>query len=101
MMQGDAYGLEIVLKKGDGTILTAGEVADVEITIGSLSKKLSDGGIVFNGSVWVFPLRQAETFNFPASRLKAQARIVWPGGDVEGVKLGDVRVDESLSREAL
>ena len=101
MMQGDSYGLKIVILKRDGTSLTEDDVSDVEITIGPLSKKLSEGMIAHENGVWIFPLIQEETFKFPASRVKAQARIVWPSGDVEGVRLGDIRVDESLSREVL
>lgn len=103
MMQGDSYGLRIDILKADGTAVTADDVADVEITVGDLIKKYSDKKVTFDadGNKWIFPLSQEETFSFPASRIKAQVRVVWASGAVEGASLGHINVFESISREVL
>lgn len=103
MMQGDAYGLNIVLLYPDKTAVKAEDVSDVEITIGYLRKTYASGQVTFNEETgkWVFPMTQEETFRFPVTRVKAQARIVWPGGGVEGVSLGTINVLESISKEVL
>ena len=101
MMQGDAYGVSIEIRKEDGTIVTESDVSDVEITIGNMTKTKSGGAVRFEDNVWVFPVTQAETFKLPAARTKVQVRVVWPNGDVEGVVLDDILVRDSLSREVL
>ena len=95
MMQGDAYGVSIEIRKEDGTVVAESDVSDVEITIGNMTKTKSGGAVRFEDNVWVFPVTQAETFKLPA------ARVVWQNGDVEGVVLDDILVRESLSREVL
>ena len=101
MMQGDSYGLSIEILNEQGVVVTDQSVEDVEVTIGALRKTYSDGGVTFSNNKWVVPLTQEETFKFPAARIKAQVRVRWPGGNVEGVDLGLVNVRESLSKEVL
>lgn len=103
MMQGDSKSLVIQIKKGDGTPVTASDVADVEVTVGTIKKRLSQGAVAFeeDSGKWYVPLTQEETFKFPASHVAAQVRVVWPGGAVQGVSLGHVNVLNSLSREVL
>lgn len=101
MMQGDSYNMSIELLKKDGTAITSSEVQDVEITIGYLSKRWSDGEVTYGSGLWGFPISQAESFKFPASHVKAQARVKWKDGTVEGFSLGRVCVDESTSKEVL
>ena len=103
MMQGDSYGLEVTLLDGDGAVITPDVVTNIEITIGSLSKTYKDGQVTFSedSQKWIFPLDQEETFAFPASRVKAQARVVWANGGVEGVTLGNINVHESISKVVL
>lgn len=103
MMQGDSYGLPIEIVRHDETIVTAGEVSDVEITIGFLTKKYSTGGVSYDSETakWIYNLTQEETFKFPAVRLKAQVRVVWPGGQVEGVNMEGINVHDSISKEVL
>lgn len=103
MMQGDSYGLPIEILNSDGSVVTADDVADVEITIGTLIKTYSAGEIAFDAASgkWIFPLTQEETFRFPAARVKGQVRVVWLSGGVEGTPLGTINVMESLSKEVL
>lgn len=101
MMQGDSYGLAIEIKNVDDSAITPNDVEDIEVTIGHLRKTYKDGDVVFKDEMWIFPLTQVETFKFPASCVKAQIRVVWPGGNVEGVSLGRINVIESMSKEVL
>ena len=101
MMQGDSYGLAIEVLKADGSLVTDADVSDIEITIGNLRKTTDDGVVYDSGSgAWKFPLSQEESFQMPR-RVKGQVRLMWKQGEVEGVSLGDISVDESLSREVL
>lgn len=101
MMQGDGYGLPIEIRRADGTVVTEQEVADVEVTLGSVRKTYRQGEVTFDHGQWFFPVTQQETFSLPAERLRCQVRILWPDGSVEGVSLGEILVTESLSREVL
>lgn len=103
MMQGDSYGLAILIKNAGGIVITADDVADVEITIGFLKKRYSTGDVLFDSSSmkWIFPLTQEETFQFPSIRVKGQVRVMFKSGFVEGVSLGYVNVNESTSKEVL
>lgn len=103
MMQGDSRGLVIQIKKGDGTAVSAADVQDIEVAIGTIKKRMSKNEVIYDSDSgkWLVPLRQEETFKFPASHVEAQVRVVWPGGAVQGVSLGHVNVQNSLSREVL
>lgn len=103
MMQGDSYSLSIEILKVDGTPVTDADVSNVEITIGHLRKTYADGAVVYNSAdcVWKFPLTQEETFRYLPSKVKGQVRLVWKNGDIEGISLDDIYVQESISREVL
>ena len=101
MMQGDSYRLSIEIINEKGVPVTSDDVADVEITIGSLRKKFVDKEVSYKDGKWLFPLTQEDTFKLPASRVKAQVRVVWTSGDVEGASLGEIRIQESISKEVL
>lgn len=103
MMQGDSYSLAIEILNAYGTPVTDADVSNVEITIGNLRKSMKDGTVVYSSGdgVWKFPLSQEETFRYLPSRVKGQVRLVWKNGEVEGIKLDDILVGESISREVL
>ena len=101
MMQGDAYLLGISILNNAGMPVTPADVADVEITIGHLKKKYSDAALSFRGGVWMFPLSQSETFGCLPAAPKAQVRVKWANGVIEGKPLYGVRIDESISKEGL
>ena len=101
MMQGDSYGLMIEILNSDGMSITLEDVSDVEISVGLLRKTFADGEVVYADGYWVFPLSQEETFKLPSGKVKAQARVVWANGVVEGVALDEVRVSESISKAVL
>lgn len=104
MMQGDSYGLPItILKKKDNVAVTPDDVSDVEIVIGPLTKTYANNEVTFDSNTgkWVFHLTQDETFKFPATRVKAQVRVAWKNGCVNGYPLGYINVLESISKEVL
>lgn len=101
MMQGDAYLLGINILNNAGMPVTPADVADVEITIGHLKKKYSAAELSFNNGLWMFPLSQKETFGCMPASPKAQVRIKWANGVIEGKPLYGIRIDESISKEVL
>lgn len=101
IMQGDAYDLGIEIRDEDRNVVTPDDIADVEIVIGYLTRTYAKGELKFGEDVWLFPLTQEESFKLMASRPKAQIRVKWKTGEVDGVKLDLGSVDESYSREVL
>lgn len=101
MMQGDSYGLSIEILNADDAAVTPDDVSDVEVAIGYLRKTYASGEVTYADGKWNFPLTQEETFKLPAARVKAQVRVVWANGDVEGTVLDPVNVRESMSKEVL
>lgn len=101
MMQGDAYNLGFTIRNNAGSAVTPEDVINVEITIGNLTKTYLNGDVTYLNGRWYFPLTQAETFLFRPSAIKAQVRIKWANGVVEGKPVYGVRVHESRSKEVL
>ena len=101
MMQGDSYLLGISILNNAGNPVTPADVADVEITIGHISKRLSDNQLSFTNNLWMFPLGQDDTFDFLPAAMKAQVRVKWANGVIEGKPLYGVRINESISKEVL
>lgn len=101
MMQGDAFTKEIEILNANGEPVTSDDVKDVEITIGVLSKTLSEGEIFYEDGLWKFPISQEESFKFHAAYHEAQVRVLWHSGEIEGVNLGKVHVEASKSRRVL
>ena len=101
MMQGDSYNLGIRILNNAGNPVTPDDVIDVEITIGHLSKTYRNAELLFREGVWLFPLSQKDTFLYWPSALKAQVRVAWANGVVEGKPLYGVRINESISKEVL
>ena len=101
MMQGDSYQLSVLLKNNAGQPITPLDVKDVEITIGRRIKRYSDGNILFEDGLWLFPVSQEESFDFYPMKAKGQVRVKWNGGVVEGQELMGIRVQESVSKGVL
>jgi len=101
MMQGDACNLGISILNNGGHPLRPGDVQDVEITIGPMRKTYRRGELSFAGDVWLFPVSQRESFGCSPGPLRAQVRVVWPSGVVEGCTLYGVAAEESISKEVL
>jgi hypothetical protein len=77
------------------------DIKDMEITIGHLRKTFRSAEILFSDGYWLFPLSQEETFGYWPSSVKAQVRLVWANGVVEGKPIYGVRIEESMSKEEL
>lgn len=103
MMQGDSYSLEVDIRNGDKKVVTPDDVSDVEICVGSLRKTYKSEEVTFDEDVqkWKFPLTQEETFKMLPAKVKAQVRVLWTSGEIEGADLGEIRVKESISKEVL
>jgi len=101
MMQGDSYCLGIELLNNAGAHITPENVADVEITVGRVSKSLQEGQIRFENNAWLYPLSQQESMAIRPGSVPAQVRVVWKNGAVEGCNLYGIRAQESLSKEVL
>ena len=103
MMQGDSYSLKVEILNSDKSVVTPADVTDVEITVGSLRKTYANNEVTYNEGLerWLFPLTQEETFRFTPAKVKAQVRVGWTDGTVEGASLGTINVLESISKEVL
>lgn len=101
MMQGDSYSLGIRILNNAGNPVTPEDVKDVEISIGHLNKSYRKSELIYSDGRWLFPLSQQETFGYLPSAVKAQARVVWMNGIVEGKPIYGIRINESTSKEVL
>ena len=72
-----------------------------EITIGHIRKTYRNAQITYHDGRWLFPLSQKETFGYWPKSVKAQIRIVWANGVVEGKPINGLRMIESTSKEVL
>ena len=101
MMQGDSYNLGIKILNNAGNPVVPSDVIDVEITIGHTSKTYKNAQLRYHDGVWMFPLNQRETFGFLPAAQKAQVRVHWANGVIEGKPMYGIRIGESISREVL
>ena len=101
MMQGDSYNLGINILNNAGQPVTPNDIKDVEITIGNLRKTYLNAQVTYHDGVWIFPLSQEETFRYWPASVKAQVRVVWANGVIEGKPLYGIRINESISKEVL
>lgn len=101
MMQGDSYNIGVALLNNAGQPITPADVDDVEITIGWDSKRYTLGQIIFSEGLWLYPMKQSESFAQWPGKLEAQARVKWKNGFVEGQPIYGARFTESRSKEVL
>ena len=101
MMQGTACYLGISILNSGGAVVEPGDVQDVEITVGNLKKTHLREELTVSGGLWLFPLSQRESFSLRPGPVRAQVRVAWANGVVEGCVLPGVYVDESISEEVL
>ena len=101
MMQGNACYLGMSILNSGGALVEPVDVQDVEITIGNMKKTYLREELSYSGGVWLFPLSQGESFALRPGPVRAQVRVAWANGVVEGCELHGVFVDESISKEVL
>lgn len=101
MMQGDAYELPLFIQSDDG-LITQQSVSEVVVSIGNLTKTLTNGDLQFDkesGAILV-RLSQQDTFSL-VGREEVQARVKFTNGEVKGVVFGELFVDKSTSTEVI
>lgn len=101
MMQGDSYNLGFTVVNNAGAAVTPSDIQDMEITIGHIRKTYRNAELTYNEGRWYFPLSQEESFGYWPKSIKAQIRIRWANGVVEGKPIHGLRVNESISKEVL
>lgn len=101
MMQGDSYRLGFTVLNNAKSVVTPSDIKDMEITIGHIRKTYRNAQIVFKEGKWLFPISQEESFGYWPKAVKAQIRIMWANGIVEGKPIHGVRINESISKEVL
>lgn len=101
MMQGDSYNLGFTVKNNAGVLVTPVDIRDMEITIGHIRKTYRNLQITYKDGKWLFPISQNESFDYWPKAVKAQIRILWADGILEGKPIHGVRIHESLSKEVL
>ena len=101
MMQGDSYNLGFTVLNNAKVPVTPSDILDMEITIGHLRKTYRNAQLTFENGKWLFPLSQEDTFGYWPKSTKAQIRIMWANGIIEGKPINGVRIFESISKEVL
>jgi hypothetical protein len=101
MMQGDSYNLGFTVLNNAKVPVTPNDIQDMEITIGHIRKTYRNAQITFYEGRWMFPISQKETFGYWPKATKAQIRILWKNGVVEGKPIHGIRINESTSKEVL
>lgn len=106
IMQGDEYAIYVNLRQ-DGIVINPNLVDDIEICIGdSIRKTYSSENVLFDSKEqkWYFRLLQSETLNMAEGQHEVIGRVKYTGipyNDVVGVKLGNIIVMPTTSREVL
>lgn len=101
MMQGDASYLGIQLLNNAQSPVTPQDVQEVELTVEQLRRTYSSGQVLYEDGLWLMPLSQQETMKLPGRCLRAQVRVRWANGVVEGCPIPGIALAESLSREVI
>lgn len=101
MMQGDACYLGIRIENNAGSPVTPADIREVEITIGETRRSFRQSELTYADGLWFFPLDQGDTFSCPPGPVKAQVRILWANGTLEGAPLYGITMFESISKEVL
>lgn len=101
MMQGDSYNLGFSVLNNAGQPITPDDIQDMEITIGPIRKTYRGAGVSYHDGKWMINLSQQDTFGVWPASVKAQIRIMWKNGVIEGKPIHGLRMTESLSKEVL
>lgn len=101
MMQGDACFLGVRVLNNALQVVGPSDVEDVAITVGHLTKTYKKEQVVYHDGLWLFPLSQEESFGLFPGAVRAQVRILWANGVVEGKPIFGLRVTESTAKEVL
>lgn len=102
MMQGDEYKIPFEIEI-DGFAANGENVADVEISIGNITKTMSSGAITFDAEqgAFLFPITQNETFSLRNTPQKVQVRVKDNQSNVQGIQLENIDVVGSVSKAVI
>lgn len=101
MMQGDACNLGFRILNNAGYPVTPQDIMDLEITIADQRRTYGKRELIYENGMWFFPLTQSLSFRFWPAHAKAQVRVLWSNGVVEGKPMEAIPIRESISREVL
>ena len=101
MRQGDSDNLGLKILNNAGNPVAPEDIRDVEITIGQIRKTYSNAELTFSEGLWMFPVSQKDSFGVWPGAVKAQVRVAWANGVVEGKPLYGIVNMESMSKEVL
>lgn len=100
IIQGESFPIYIALMQDDSP-LTPDMIENLKICLGSLKKKLSDGGVTFDETTqrWcVFPT-QEETLEMPVGPNNVCCHIKYPDGSVISKNLDGILVKAGCCKE--
>lgn len=102
IMQGDQYPIAFELfNEGSEEPFGPQDLADIEVVIGQLTFRMTDGGILWNDDHWEFYLTQDASFSLEAFAQSAQIRVKLNSGAVIGQELPLTDILRSISKEVL
>ena len=100
IIQGNTYNLPILLKI-DGNQITDKDVKQIEFSFDDV-RKYYPKDVEFNGSYFIVPLTQVDTFSLPTKRFpKYQARVLFNDNQCKGTNPTEFTVVPSESKEVL
>ena len=103
IMQGDAYSIPIEILTSDGIPASNVNFKDVEITLGHITKRLSNNEVFYNPNekIFEFPLTQKETFSLYESKYDIQVRVKVSENQVIGFEIKEIAIIKSKSKAVL
>lgn len=100
IIQGNTYKLPVLLKIG-GKFITDKDVKKIEFMFDDI-QKVYPKDVTFDGSYFIVPLSQEDTFSLPTKRIpKYQARVLFNDNTVKGTNPAEFTVVQSESKEVL
>lgn len=102
LMQGDQYNIPIEILTSNG-IANLNTFEDIEVQIGPIRKTLGKKQITYDSEnkVFLFPLRQEDSFRLKKKNVEVQVRVKLFTGDIIGTSLGYFNIEDALSRVKL
>ena len=102
MMQGDQYEIPVIIET-DSSVANGDSFDDVEVSIGRIIKRMSNGDIRYDSGQKAFmvSVSQFDTFRLSSGEKSVQIRVKLKNGSVIGVSTDDVDVEYSNSKAVL
>ena len=105
IMQGDQVVIAILLEDEEGNPITPEDVSEVVITLGEVSRKMTDEEypVTYDAeeAVWLFTVTQADTLGMVMGITSLEARVKFVNGSVGGASVGGVFILPSNNKEVL